>query len=288
MKLLRTLCALLAVCVLAACGQTAELPEATDFEEELIVVGFCQTGAESDWRVANSESIQAEFTESNGYRLLFVNAQQKQENQIRAIRSFIQQQVDYIVFCPLTEDGWTPVLTEAAEAGIPVVVTDRQVKVPSEELYTAFVGSDFVSEGRHATEWLRSYLKAERPDLERVRIVELLGTLGSSPQRDRAADLEQAAAVTPAWELTQLGGDFTTAKAQETMTQYLAEAPPPDVLVCQNDDMALEQSGGYCGTRPGQVLLISFDATNAGLQACLAGKIAFDVECNPLQGPLVR
>ena len=84
-----------------------EKKEAAD--GELITVGYAQVGAESDWRTANTESFKSTFTEENGYKLIFDDAQQKQENQIKAIRSFIQQGVDYIVVAPVVETGWIDV-----------------------------------------------------------------------------------------------------------------------------------------------------------------------------------
>ncbi|MGC4018636.1 MAG: substrate-binding domain-containing protein [Muricomes sp.] len=146
------------VILLAGCGKQFKVEEAKDSltpkDKNLIVVGVSQIGSESVWRTANSASIQEVFTKENGYFLIFDNARQKQENQIKALRSFISQQVDYIVFSPITEDGWDTVLQEAKDAGIPVILMDRKVNVKDDSLYTAWVGSDFAEEGRKAGQWL--------------------------------------------------------------------------------------------------------------------------------------
>ncbi|MCI2046500.1 MAG: substrate-binding domain-containing protein [Faecalibacterium sp.] len=288
----RMICALLAVALLSGCAaHTAAAAAAVSAPEDPIVVGYCQTGAESDWRVANTESMKSAFSEENGYELIYCDAQNKQENQIRDIRRLIQQQVDYIVLSPITEDGWDEVLQEAKDAHIPVIITDRFVHVSDASLYAAYVGSDFRKEGDTAMQWLDTYLTGYGRTGETIHIVELQGTLDSTAQLGRTAGLEAAVEKHTNWALDrQVCADFTTAKATEVMRQVLAQGQPIDVLICQNDNMALgamqalDEAGVSYGGKNG-MLLISFDATNAGLTACLAGKIALDVECNPLQGP---
>ena len=127
------------------CAMQAEAP-AVEPEKKIgnpIVVGFSQVGAESEWRVANSESMKSALSEQNGYELIFDDARNEQENQIRAIRTFIQQDVDYIVFSPRVETGWNSILQEARDAKIPVIVIDRDIEVSDRSLYTAYIGSDF-------------------------------------------------------------------------------------------------------------------------------------------------
>lgn len=255
-------------------------------------MGVCQTGAESDWRVANSESIKATFTEENGYQLYFEDAQQKQENQFRAIRRFIQQQVDYIVLMPLTETGWDSVLQEAKEAGIPVILVDRMVNVPDETLYAAHIGSDFLKVGNTAMSWLEGQTEPDQP----LSILHVRGTMDSSAQEGRSIALEQALQRHPDWTLlARLDGDFTQAKAYEEVKTFLAQQPEPpaiDVAYCENGNeafgtiRALEENGYPCG--PDGVTVISFDATYSGMELCVRGKIALEVECNPLLGPLVE
>ena len=289
MKMQWVLPVLLLAGALSGCsGQTASPPP----EENLIVVGISQVGAESDWRVANSESMKAVFTEESGYRLLFEDAKQKQENQITAIRKFIQQQVDYIVLLPLRETGWDSVLQEARDAGIPVIVADRMVDVEDETLFVAHVGSDFRRQGEKAVDWLEDYaLSAGKKTLN---IIHIQGTIGSTAQIGRTAALEAAFARHADWTLqARLDGDFTQAKTYEEVKKYLSGQPAPpeiDVVYCENDNeafgaiQALEEAGYTCGE--GGIAVIAFDATRNCLTQCLNGKISLAVECNPLLGPL--
>ena len=277
----------------SACGAGRDPQGDPSNNEDLTVVGMCQVGAESDWRVANSESMKAVFTEEDGYRLLFEDARQKQENQITAIRKFIQQQVDYIVLMPISESGWDSVLQEAKEAGIPVILVDRMVDVEDESLYAAHIGSDFLREGRRAVSWMEdTFREAGGP----VRVIHIQGTLGSTAQLGRTAALEEAVEAHEDWELlAQMDGDFTQAKAYEVMTGYLSSPSGEgdiDVVYCENDNIAfgalqaLEEQGYVCGTDG--VSIITFDATRGALTECLNGRIALAVECNPLLGPLVE
>lgn len=266
--------------------------EIREAEEDLIVVGISQVGAESDWRVANSESMKSVFTESRGYRLLFEDARQIQENQIMAVRKFIQQRVDYIVLMPLSETGWDSVLQEAREAGIPVILVDRMVDVDDEALFTAHVGSDFYAQGRKAVSWIEREYCATSEDVE---IVHIQGTPGSTAQLGRTEALENGLAAHKNWKLlTRLDGDFTQAKTYEAMCRFLQELPGNqdiDVVYCENDNEAfgaieaLEKYGYRCGT---DVQVICFDATRNALKLCMEGKISLAVECNPLLGPLVE
>lgn len=262
-------------------------------KDNLTVVGFSQVGAESEWRVANTESVKAALSVKNGYELIFDDARQKEENQFRAIRTFIQQNVDYIVFSPKVETGWDSILQEAKEADIPVIMIDRDIKVEDESLYTAYIGSDFRKEGEKAVQWLENLLKKQQRTEDPIRIVHIQGTMDSSAQIGRTAALEYAIKRNPNWEMVaQECGDFTRAKAYEVMGAILKETKNIDIVYCENDGEALgaidamEEAGLECNVNDG-VIVISFDATKLGLQYCMDGKIALDVECNPLQGPYV-
>ncbi|MDR0951882.1 MAG: ABC transporter substrate-binding protein [Oscillospiraceae bacterium] len=267
---------------LSACRE-APVQESDNFDE-LIVVGFSQVGAESDWRAANTKSMQEAFTEANGYRLIFDDAQQKQERQINAIRSFIQQDVDYIVLAPTTELGWDTVLKEAQNAGIPVIIIDRMIEVEDESLFTCWIGSDFRREGDRAVEWLE-----ERFGEEPVNIIHLQGNIGSSAQIGRTNGLDEGLSRNSNWNLVARdSGEFTQAKAQELMRHYIDL--DFNVIYAENDNMAygaidvLKEEG----LTPGQeVIVVSFDASRRGLVLTLAGDISFNVECNPLHGPRV-
>lgn len=258
---------------------------------ESIVVGFSQVGAESDWRTANSESMKSTFSEENGYELIFDDAQQKQENQITAIRNFIQQEVDYIVLAPVTETGWDTVLQEATDADIPVIIVDRMVDVSDDSLYTAWVGSNFELEGKKACAWLNAY--AEAKGMSEINIVDIQGTIGASAQIGRTAGLE-AAAEEYGWNLLAMQtGEFTQAKGQEVMESMLKQYDNINVVYCENDNEAfgaidaIEAAGKTVGP-DGDILVMSFDSTNAGLTDTLDGKIICNTECNPLHGPRVE
>jgi len=295
-KTLAVLCGLLLLLTLptgCATKKTEGSEEPDPAVANLIVVGFSQVGAESEWRVANSESMKNALSEENGYELIFDDARNEQENQIRAIRTFIQQDVDYIVFSPRVETGWNSILQEAQDAGIPVIVIDRDIEVADRSLYTAYIGSDFRKEGETAIKWLEHFLEKEGRTEEPIHIVHIQGTIGSSAQIGRTAALETALERNANWQIVaQEEGDFTRAKAYEVMGSILKETSDIDVVYCENDGEALgaidamEEAGLSCNA-DGGVIVISFDATKLGLTYCLEGKIALNVECNPLQGPYV-
>ena len=256
-----------------------------------ITVGFSQVGAESDWRTANSKSMKETFSEKNGYKLIFDDAQQKQENQITAIRNFIQQDVDYIVLAPVTETGWDTVLKEAKDADIPVIIVDRMIDVSDDSLYTAWVGSNFKMEGQKACEWLKAYTDAK--GIKDVNIAHIQGTIGASAQIGRTEGLEEASKEY-GWNIVaQQTGEFTQAKGQEVMESMLKQHDNINVVYCENDNEAfgaidaIEAAGKTVGP-DGDILVMSFDTTKAGLTDTLSGKIICDTECNPLHGPRVE
>lgn len=290
MKRRRTglLCALVTLLLLAGCGMPAPVAE-----EELIRVGFSQVGSESDWRAANTASMTAALSEEKGFELIFDNAKQRQENQFLAIRNFIQQDVDYIVLAPIAESGWEDVLLEARGAGIPVIIVDRQIAVEDETLYTSWVGSDFLAEGRTAIRWLEETLRAQDRQDDALRILHIQGTDGATAQILRTRALDEAVERHPAWEIiARLPGEYTEAKSYEMVRDYLREDRDIDVIYSENDNMsfgamrALDEAGISYGV-DGQVMIISFDAVRDALRLCLEGKINVCVECNPLHGPRV-
>ncbi len=284
--------------VLSGCGSVSEVSEET--EEAAITrnltVGFSQLGAESDWRVANTESIKESLSRSNGFDLMFDDAQQKQDKQIMAIRNFTQQEVDCIVLAPVMETGWDTVLQEAHDAAIPVVVVDRMVDIEDKSLITAWVGSDFRKEADIACEWLNAYTQAKGISPEELNIVDIQGTLGASAQIGRTNGLLDASAKYGWNILAAEPADYTRAKGEEVMEKLLKEYDNINVAYCENDNEAIgvidaiEAAGKKAGTdiRNGEILVMSFDAANSGLSMVLEGKIALDVECNPLQGEEVR
>jgi simple sugar transport system substrate-binding protein len=275
----------IAVTTLAAAALAAGLPLSA-LAQKKIVLGFAQIGAESEWRTANTESIKSAAAES-GIDLKFSDAQQKQENQIKAIRSYIAQKVDVIAFSPVVESGWETVLREAKAAKIPVILTDRAVNAKDDSLWVTFMGSDFLEEGRKAGRWLVEKMKDVKGD---VNIVELQGTVGSAPAIDRKKGFEEIVKADPKFKIIRSQtGDFTRAKGKEVMEAFLkAEGKKINVLYAHNDDMAIGaiQAIEEAGLKPAKdITIISIDGVKGAFEAMIAGKLNVSVECSPLLGP---
>jgi ABC-type sugar transport system substrate-binding protein len=254
--------------------------------QQKIVLGFSQIGAESEWRTANTESIKSSAKDA-GIELKFSDAQQKQENQIKAIRSFIAQKVDVIAFSPVVESGWGTVLREAKTAKIPVILSDRAVDEKDDTLWVTFMGSDFVEEGRKAGRWLLENTKSKTGD---VNIVELQGTVGSAPAIDRKKGFEEIIKADPRYKIIRSQtGDFTRAKGKEVMEAFLkADGKKINVLYAHNDDMAIGaiQAIEEAGMKPAKdIVIISIDGVKGAFEAMMAGKLNVSVECSPLLGP---
>lgn len=290
-RFLGRLMTLLLLFSLMGCSPGEERTEETDSpREDLIVVGVSQIGAESDWRNACTRSIKNALSAENGFYLIFDDAQQKQENQMKAVRNFILQEVDVIVLCPLLETGWNSVLQEAREAEIPVVIADRRVDA-DQSLYTCWVGADFYSEGKRAGEWLEKDLERQGRDREEIHIVTLSGTEGSSASIGRRAGFDSVLEKHPNWEMLEIAGaDFTQAKGEEVMGEFLEKYEDIDVVISENDNMAfgavdaIRAAGRTCGPE-GEIMILSFDAVSAAFEAMINGEINADFECNPLLGP---
>ena len=292
MKFRLILLLLAMLCLLGSC--TSPTGNSGDEKyDDLIVVGFSQVGAESDWRNANTRSMQQALSAENGFRLIIDDAQQKKERQITAIRNFIHQGVDYIVLAPTTEDGWTTVLGEAKAAGIPVIIIDRMIDSSlatgdmGDDLFTCWIGSDFQRQGDCAVAWLEQHF-GDTP----LQIVHLQGNYGSSAQVGRSASLNNGLQNNPHWTLAARdSGDFTQAKGQELVEAYLAQGIKFNVIFAENDNMAYGAIDALknAGLVPGRdVTIVSFDANRKALEMVAAGEISYDVECNPLHGPRVR
>ena len=291
---------LISAFILGGCTGKQNVQESSQLYDETvrgdgyIVVGFSQVGSESDWRIGNTESFRSIFTEENGYYLLFEDGQQKQENQLKSIRNFILQEVDYIILDPIVETGWDAVLQEAKDAGIPVILADRSVKVEDEDLYTCWVGSNFHEEGRRAGEWLLDYLEEQGRSEETINIVTLQGTIGSSAQIGRTEGFKSILDTQANWNMMEYqSADFTQAKGKEVMSYFLEKYDDIDVLVSENDNMtfgaveAIREAGRTCGP-DGEIIILSFDSVRAAMEAMLQGEIHVDFECNPILGPKVE
>ena len=287
MKKAICLAAALMLCLcLSSCGKEPETESGTPS----VVVGFSQLGAESSWRIANTESMETAAKEA-GFALMMENANQKQEKQIDAIRSFIAYQVDVIVFSPIVENGWDNVLNEAKKAGIPVILMDRMIETSDESLYTSYVGADFYTEGRRAGEYL--IRRADADHAEHLNICEICGTTDSTPMRDRQKGFMDVIGDDPRFTvIDSVDGDFLRSKGEECALLLLEKYGKDgiDVIYSHNDSMTLgvldilEQKG----IRPGKdILLITVDGEKEAVDALKAGKINCVVQCTPKLGPSV-
>jgi len=248
-----------------------------------IKVGFAQTGSESGWRSANTESMKKAFSKANGFDLTFNAADNDPAAQIAAVRSFISQGVDAIVIAPIVSDGWDDVLNEAKSAKIPVVLEDRTTSSP-DDLFASWVGDDFKKEGVTAGTWAKEQF-GDTP----TKMVVLEGTTGSAPANDRAAGFNEGIAGSKIKTIDSQTGDFTRDGGKKVMDGFLQKygVNGIDLVFAHNDDMALgaieaiEAAGGKPGT---DIKIVSIDAVHDGMQALIDGKINYIVECNPLLG----
>jgi galactofuranose transport system substrate-binding protein len=256
----------------------------TAAETKKIVVGFAQTGAESAWRTANTDSMKSEAAK-RGIELKFADGQSKQENQIAALNSFITQKVDVIVLAPIVDTGWDNVLREAKRAKIPVIIMDRKV-TSDPSLYTAFIGSDFSKEGEMVAEWLAKNASG------RTKIVEIQGEPGSAAAKERKRAFATGLIKYPGFKIIDSQtGNFRRAEGKQVMEALLKKhGKEIQIVYAHNDDMALGaiQAIEEAGMKPGQdIMIVSIDAIREAVKAVADGKISCTVECNPLFGPKV-
>lgn len=296
------LCVSMIAVMLVGCGNTNKVNEKVNapvveneeaevvVEEttELITVGFAQVGHESDWRTANTKGYEDEFVEANGYELQLVDCDNDGAAQLEAVRSFIEQDLDYIIIAPIASAGWETILQEAKDAGIPVIIADRSVDAdPS--MYAVSVGTNMTAEGTTAGDWLAEYL-----DGKEANILVIEGSVGASATLGRSEGFNNVAANHSEWNiLDSQSGDFTQSGGQEVMESFIKSYEGKfNVVVCHNDNEAygamdaMDAAGITYGVG-GDVILISYDATHDGLQYTLDGKISCNVECNPMQATTV-
>lgn len=262
----------------------ADLPTA-----KRIVLGFSQLGSESTWRAANTESIKAAAREA-GISLIMKNAEQSQQKQIEAIRSFMERKVDIIAIAPVVQTGWDDILEEVKQAGIPVIILDRSIHVNDPSLYVTGIGSDFFEEGVKAAKYM---LDKMRHRSGQINIAELQGTIGSTPSIDRGRGFRETIKNRNNYQITMTRpADFTKAGGRKVMREFLnqPEEEWPQVLFSHNDDMAIGavEAIEEAGLKPGtDIIIISVDGTRRAFEQMIAGNINAVVECNPLLGPLL-
>ncbi|MDO4647365.1 MAG: ABC transporter substrate-binding protein [Eubacteriales bacterium] len=256
--------------------------------DDVIKVGYAQVGHESDWRTANTKNYEDTFTAENGYELSLVDCDNDHAAQIEAVRNFINQGLDYIVIAPIQSAGWDTVLQEAQDAGIPVIIADREIEASS-DLYTAWVGTNPYDEGVTAGKWLAEYLGDED-----ANILQIEGSVGASAAINRTDGFAEVLGEHDNWKLLDSqSGDFTQDGGQEVMESFIKSYEGQfNVVICQNDNEAygamdaMDAAGITYGV-DGDVILVSYDATHDGLQYTLDGKFNCDVECNPIQAEFV-
>ncbi|MFC7532255.1 ABC transporter substrate-binding protein [Actinoplanes sp. GCM10030250] len=252
-----------------------------------IVLGFSQVGSESGWRLANTKSIQ-KAAEYNRIELKFDNAEGDQKRQIAAIQSYIDARVNVIAFSPVVESGWDEVLQRARAAGIPVVLTDRLIKTADESLYVSSIGADFVAEGNLAAAYLANDYSSGKNS---VKVVEILGTPDSTPAKQRTQGFTET--ISKEKKLTVIdreAGNWTKAGGETAMRKLLRRNKDFDAVFAQNDEMGLGAAAvlADAGREPGSTSrIVTVDATKAGLQGLIDGKLNYVVECSPLIGELL-
>ncbi len=275
-----------AILLLAGCGREQAADES---EDPKLLLGFSQLGSESSFRIGNTRDIE-EKAEEYGISLMLENANQKQENQIAAIRSFIAYRVDVIAFSPIVEDGWDNVLREAKDAGIPVVLVDRTIRTEDDSLYESLIGADFYEEGVMAAEYLLR--KADDLGKDRLNIVEITGTEDSTPMKQRHEGFFDTIGGDSRMNLLEsVNGDFLRSRGAECM-EYLLETygDDIDVIYSHNDEMTMGalpkiENAGY---RPGEdMVIISIDGGQEAIDILKEGKINCIVECTPMLGSIL-
>ena len=292
-KFLSLALALLMAMSLVACGggndaatedPATEEPAGEETTGDLIQIGFAQVGHESDWRAASTNSAYEVFSEENGYQMSFSDADNDQ-----AVRTFIQQGMDYIIIDPITATGWDAVLTECEDAGIPVFIIDRTVD--DSDKYVSWVGSDFTTEGKACGEWLKAY--AEAKGIADLNILVIEGSVGASATLGRTEGFNEIA-EREGWNiLASQSGDFTEAGGQEVMESFCQSyAGQFNVVICQNDNeaygamTAMDNAGVSYGV-DGDVIIVSFDSNKPAVELVMNGEMNATFECNPMAAPIV-
>ena len=251
-----------------------------------LTIGFSQVGQESDWRTANTDSLRG-MAVTEGWDMIYDDAQQKQENQVKALRNFITQGVDYILFTGVVTTGWEEVLKEVNEAEIPLILIDRMPDCMADIEYAGAFGGDFVEEGRRMARWTVNYMNTT----EEVNVAILEGTTGAAAATDRTAGIMEILAGYPNYKvIASQTGNFTRAEGQAVMESFLKAHADIDVLLAENDDMALGAIDAIkaAGKVPGKdIIIVGCDSVKAAFDAIVAGEMNATIECNPLYADAV-
>ena len=255
-----------------------------------VTVAFTQIGQESDWRTANTDSV-IKAVEAEGWKMVYDDAQQKQENQVKALRNFISQGVDYILFTAVVSTGWEEVLKEVNEAEIPLILMDRMPDNMADIQYAAAFGGDFVEEGRRMALWTKNYVEKIGRSGEELNVVILEGTTGADAASGRQQGIMEILEGTPNLKvIASQSGNFTRAEGQPVMESFLKAHDKIDILLAHNDDMALGAIDAIkaAGKVPGKdIIIVGCDAPKTAFDAIIAGDMNATIECTPLYGPFV-
>ena len=256
-----------------------------------ITIAFSQIGQESDWRTANTDSVTNAIEGHEGWDFVYSDGQQKQENQIQALSNFINQGVDYILFTGVVTSGWDDILKEVNENEIPLILLDRIPDCADKIDYVAAFGGDFPLEGRRQVQWTGEYIKSIGRDNEEIAVAIMEGTTGADAQVGRTEGNLAAMADYPFLkEVVRSSGNFTRAEGQALMETWLKSIDKIDVLIAQNDDMALGAIDAIkaAGLVPGKdIIIVGCDSVKAAFESIVAGEMNATIECTPLYGPFV-
>ena len=276
--------------LLLVVGGCANGPDA-EAEPENIVVGFSQSGTESNWRKRHTESIIEEMNKE-GYEVLYRNGFMNQDRQIQDMRTFIAYKVDMIVFTPIVEDGWDAVLLEAKDAGIPVIVVDRHIRTAEENLYLTHIGPSFKAEGNRAGLYITNHF--QNSSQTSIKILEMRGLAKTSSANFRSEGFTEVISRDSRIAIVaSLEGDYIRSKAKDVFRNYIEENGwiDIDVLYSHNDEMTLGilEVMKESGIVPGQdIIIVTNDGQSEMIENLRAGKVNCVVECNPNAGWYVR
>ena len=250
-----------------------------------MVVGYISAGSEGGWRLAHNNSFK-ETAQELGITLKFQDAQSMIERQYSGFRNYVEDgKVNVIVLGAGDPSDWEFPLREAKDAGKIVIVVDRRIDAP-EDLYTTYVGSDFVEEGRKAAVEMCDLLE----EMAGKNAWELVGNVTSSAAEDRSRGFREKMDQCGIQITESQTANWSSSEGKRVTESWLAESRDVQGIFAQNDEMALGaiEALKEAGLRPGvDVKIVSVDATSGAFEAMLAGELNVTVECNPLLAPQV-